>query len=54
VTLTAPSGTFSGNPVTTDAAGNASVTYTAGPDIGQVIITATSGAGSTQFHETVQ
>jgi hypothetical protein len=54
VTFTAPSGTFSGNPVTTDAGGNASVTYTAGPDIGQVIITATSGSGSTQFHETVQ
>jgi hypothetical protein len=54
VNFTAPSGTFSNNPVTTDASGNASVTYTAGPDVGPVTITATSGTGSTQFHETVQ
>jgi len=54
VTFTAPSGTFSSNPVTTDAGGSASVTYTAGTDVGDVIITATSGTGSAQFHETVQ
>ncbi|HLQ78532.1 MAG TPA: hypothetical protein VK210_14320 [Terriglobia bacterium] len=40
--------------VTTDAGGSASVTYTAGTDVGDVIITATSGTGSAQFHETVQ
>jgi len=54
VNFTAPSGTFSNNPVTTDASGNASVTYTAGTDVGQIIITATAGSGSAQFHETVQ
>jgi adhesin/invasin len=54
VTFTAPSGTFSSNPVTTDAGGSASVTYTAGTDVGDVIITATSGTGSAQFRETVQ
>jgi hypothetical protein len=54
VSFTAPSGTFSNTPATTDANGNASVAYTAGPNVGQVIITATSGTGSAQFHETVQ
>lgn len=53
VTFAAPSGTFSSNPVNTDLNGNASVTYTAGSNPGQVTITATAGSGSAQFHENV-
>lgn len=53
VTFSAPSGTFSANPVTTDTGGNASVNYTAGTSAGTVIVTATAGAATGQFHETV-
>ena len=53
VTFSAPSGSFTGNPATTDNGGTASVNYTAGTTAGPVTITATAGSASTQFHETV-
>lgn len=53
VTFTAPSGTFTGSPATTDSSGNASVNYTAGTVAGPVTITATAGSVSAQFHEIV-
>jgi Bacterial Ig-like domain (group 1) len=53
VTFSAPSGSFTGNPDTTDAKGNASVSYTAGAVAGTVTITATAGSVSAQFSETV-
>jgi hypothetical protein len=53
VSFTAPSGSFTGSPATTDTAGNASVTYTAGAVVGPVTITATAGSATVQFHETV-
>lgn len=53
VNFTAPSGSFTGNPATTDANGNASVTYTAGTSPGTITITATAGSVSAIFHETV-
>jgi hypothetical protein len=53
VTFTAPSGSFTGSPATTDSGGNASVTYTAGTSAGPVTVTATAGSASAQFHETV-
>jgi adhesin/invasin len=53
VTFTAPSGSFTGNPATTDSSGNATVTYTAGTTAGFVTVTATAGSATAQFHETV-
>ena len=53
VTFTAPSGSFTGNPATTDSNGNASANYTAGTVAGPVTITATAGSPSASFHETV-
>ena len=53
VTFTAPSGSFTGSPATTDSGGNASANYTAGTVAGSVTITATAGSGSAAFHETV-
>jgi len=53
VTFTAPSGTITGSPATTDASGNAGATYTAGTVAGTVTITATAGSASASFHETV-
>jgi hypothetical protein len=53
VTFTAPSGTITGSPATTDLSGNASATYTAGTTQGPVTITATAGVASGTFHETV-
>ncbi len=53
VVFSAPAGTVTGSPATTDASGNASVTYTAGTAAGPVTITATAGPASAQFSETV-
>ncbi len=53
VVFTAPSGTFTGSPATTDSSGNASASYTAGTVAGPVTITATAGSASVQFSETV-
>ena len=53
VNFTAPSGSFTGNPATTDTNGNASVNYAAGTVAGSVTVTATAGSGSAQFTETV-
>jgi hypothetical protein len=53
VTFSAPSGSFTGSPATTDSGGNASVTYTTGTVAGPVTITATAGSATAQFHETV-
>jgi hypothetical protein len=53
VTFTAPSGSFTGSPATTDAGGNATATYTAGTVAGIITITATAGSASATFHERV-
>lgn len=53
VTFSAPSGSFTGNPATTDAAGQASVAYTAGTTAGSVTIAATAGSASADFHATI-
>jgi hypothetical protein len=53
VVFTAPTGTFTGSPATTDSNGNASATYTAGTAAGPVTIAATAGSASVQFTETV-
>jgi adhesin/invasin len=53
VVFTAPIGTFTGSPATTDSSGNASVAYTAGTVAGPVSITATAGSASVQFTATV-
>ncbi|MBI3474549.1 MAG: Ig-like domain-containing protein [Acidobacteria bacterium] len=53
VTFTAPSGSFTGSPATTDSGGSASAAYTAGTIAGPVTITATAGSASASFHETI-
>jgi hypothetical protein len=53
VTFTAPEGTFTGNPATTDTNGVASCNYTAGPNPGAVTITATAGSATGTFQEQV-
>jgi len=53
VNFTSSSGTFTGNPATTDATGTASVSYTAGSGTGSVTVTATAASASAQFGETV-
>ena len=49
VTFSAPSGTFTGTPATTDANGNATVNYTTGTSVGAVTITPSVNALSTQI-----
>ena len=49
VTFSAPSGTLTGTPATTDANGNATVNYTTGTSVGAVTITASVNALNTQF-----
>jgi hypothetical protein len=49
VTFSAPSGTFAGNPATTDSNGNATVNYTTGTTAGAITITASVNALNTQI-----
>jgi len=49
VVFSAPSGTFTGNPATTDSSGNASVGYTTGDNPDTVTVTATLNSLSAQF-----
>jgi hypothetical protein len=49
VTFSAPSGTFTGAPATTNASGQATVNYTTGSSVGTVTINAAVDALNTQF-----
>lgn len=53
VTFSAATGSFAGNPATTDSTGTASVNYTAGTTAGSATVTATVGSLSVDFHHTI-
>jgi len=53
VTFTAPDGSFTGSPATTDSNGIASANYTTGPNPETVTITATAGSSFGTYQETV-